>query len=229
MSDSVNLEFNLKKYKEIIERNKTAKLLAVSKTKPNADILKAYNLGQIDFGENKVQELFQKSIDLKNDCPNILWHFIGNLQSNKINQLLKVDKLVSIHSIDSIKLLNKLLGKKIDKKIGLFLQVNTSLEDEKSGFEDIIEILKGIELINRHEDFYFQGLMTIGRIRTEDFTKSAHECFSKLVEIKEQILSKGIVQDIELSMGMSNDYEIALAYKSNWIRIGSAIFGQRGL
>jgi len=229
MSDSVNLEFNLKKYKEIIESNKTAKLLAVSKTKPNADILKAYNLGQIDFGENKVQELLQKSIDLSKSCPHILWHFIGKLQSNKINQLLKVEGLVSIHSIDSIKLLNKLLSKNIDKKIGLFLQVNTSLEDEKSGFENMDEILQGIQLINSHKDFYFQGLMTIGRIRTEDFTKSAHECFSKLVELKEEILIKGLVQNLELSMGMSSDYEIALSYKSDWIRIGSALFGQRGL
>jgi len=203
------------------------KLIAVSKTKPLEDIEYAYHCGQKIFGENKVQELLEKAQSLNfND---IQWHFIGHLQSNKINMLLKTPNLVSIHSVDSIKLLQKLLSKKVDDAIGVFLQVNTSCEDEKSGFKNLEELEKAIELLNEHEDFYFQGLMTIGKIRTEDFAADAHKCFSKLLKYKELLCSKYPRLKVQLSMGMSSDYPIALKLGSDWIRIGSDIFGTRTL
>jgi pyridoxal phosphate enzyme (YggS family) len=208
---------------------KGASLLAVSKTKPASDIQIAYVCGQRDFGENKVQELLDKSLELKVTCPDIRWHFIGGLQSNKINMLLKTQNLVSIHSIDSIKLLNKLLSKNIDKKIGIFLQINTSGEEEKGGFAttDKKEIFDAVELIREHSHFYLQGLMTIGKIRTENFEEDAALCFNELVDLKADISQKFKLNEIELSMGMSSDYPIALKLGTNWVRIGSNIFGSR--
>jgi pyridoxal phosphate enzyme (YggS family) len=174
-----------------------------------------------------VQELLEKAQALSN--LNIDWHFIGQLQSNKINMLLKTPQLVSIHSIGSIKLLNKLLAKNPGKRIGVFLQVNTSGEDEKSGFESSKELEQGIDLLKEHEDFYFQGLMTIGKIRTESFEEDAINCFNQLVELKHDFSQKNLAQNIELSMGMSSDYPIALKLGSDWIRVGSSIFGSRTL
>ncbi len=199
-------------------------LLAVSKTRPGHDIQEAYQAGQRDFGENKVQDLFKKSQDLKQ--LEINWHFIGNLQSNKINQLIKVPNLVSIHSIDSIKLLNKLISKKIDNRIGVFLQVNTSEEEEKSGFTMYEELEEAFLLLNGQESFYLQGLMTIGKIRTESFESDARKCFGALVMLKEK-LDKSHHLNLELSMGMSQDFEIAQEFGSDWVRIGTDIFGKR--
>ena len=208
---------------------KGASLLAVSKTKPASDIQIAYECNQRDFGENKVQELLEKSLELKKKCPDIKWHFIGGLQSNKINMLLKTQGLVSIHSIDSIKLLNKLLSKSIDKKIGIFLQINTSDEVEKGGFKakDSEEIFSAVELIREHSHFYLQGLMTIGKIRTENFEEDAALCFKELVDLKSDICKSFDLETLELSMGMSSDYPMALKLGTNWVRIGSNIFGSR--
>ena len=185
----------------------------------------AFECGQQDFGENKVQELLEKAQELEQ--LDINWHFIGHLQSNKINMLLKTPNLVSIHSIDSIKLLNKLLSKNPGKRIGVFLQVNTSGEDEKSGFESKEELAKGIDLLKGHEDFYFQGLMTIGKIRTENFEQDAVKCFNYLLELKHDFSQKNSNAPIQLSMGMSKDFSIALKSGANWIRVGSSIFGSR--
>ena len=216
-----NLEF----YNNEILSFPQAKLLAVSKTKSASCIKSAYELGQRDFGENKVQELLEKSLDLRSSCPDICWHFIGSLQSNKINMLLKVERLVSIHSVDNIKLLNKLLNKKSDRKVGLFLQVNTSEEQEKAGFLVESDLFEAISCFDRAycKSFFFQGLMTIGKIRTQSFEKDAKISFEKLCILKEKIG----VESIDLSMGMSADYKIALEMQSNWIRIGSGIFGER--
>jgi PLP dependent protein len=199
-------------------------LMAVSKTMPIEAIMEACAAGQRDFGENKVQDLFKKSIELKSFAIN--WHFIGHLQSNKINQLLSVPHLKSIHSIDSNNLLKKLLQKKVDAKIGLFLQVNTSGESEKSGFESNNELLTGMELISESSSFYLQGLMTIGKLRSDNFLADAEVCFEKLFILKEE-LEKESGTKLELSMGMSQDFEIAQRFQSNWVRIGSDIFGPR--
>lgn len=196
------------------------KLLAVSKTKPSDYIRIAYALGQRDFGENKVQDLLVKSQELS-DLKDIRWHFIGKLQSNKINMLLKVENLVSIHSVDSSRLLEKLLAKPVNRKIGLFLQFNTSNEEEKSGFTTFDELQ---ESKNRliHDNFFLQGLMTIGRIRTDSFEKDTRLCFQELIGIRDLL-----DPSLELSMGMSKDMHIAQELGTNWVRIGSDIFGNR--
>ena len=213
---------NLNRIKKTLSSG--TKLLAVSKTRPSSDIKLACEAGQQDFGENKVQDLLQKSFELQE--LDIRWHFIGHLQSNKINQLLKTHGLVSIHSIDSINLLNKLLTKNPATNIGIFLQVNTSGETEKSGFSAYEELEEAVELVKNSERFHLQGLMTIGKIRTENFEKDARECFSRLKELKIK-LDKSQDLNLELSMGMSQDYEIAQEFGTNWVRIGTDIFGKR--
>lgn len=201
------------------------KLLAVSKTKPIEDIRIAYHANQRDFGENKVQELLFKSKELQ-DLTDIQWHFIGKLQSNKINQLLSVESLVSIHSVDRIELVEKLLSKNPSHKIGLFLQVNTSGEKEKGGFQEDTELLDACKEVLTHEKFFLQGLMTMGRIRTDDFEADARKSFESLRQ-KQIFVRKQLGQELELSMGMSQDFEIAQECGSNWVRIGSDIFGKR--
>jgi pyridoxal phosphate enzyme (YggS family) len=212
----------LKNFEEVIQTIQgPTKLLCVSKTKPAIMTHDLYKHGVRDFAENQVQDLLAKSLELK-DLTELRWHFIGKLQSNKINQLLKVKNLVAIHSIDSVKLLQKLLKKEVEQGIGLFLQVNTSGEMEKSGFTDISQIREAAMMIEQSSSFKLQGLMTIGKIRTDAFEKDARSCFQSLVEIRDSL-----DKDLELSMGMSSDYQIAMECGATWVRIGSQIFGQR--
>lgn len=200
------------------------RLLAVSKTRSEQEIRVAYNWGQKCFGENKVQDLAEKAKNL--ESLGIEWHFIGKLQSNKMNLLLGTPNLVAIHSIDSLKLLGKLLGKVTAKRIGIFLQVNTSGESEKAGFTDNSELFEAVKQLLQSDYFFLQGLMTIGKIRTGSFEQSAKESFSILKNLKEKIDNDHNL-NLELSMGMSQDFEIAQEMGTNWIRIGTDIFGKR--
>lgn len=209
-----------------------ANLIAVSKTRSAQEVLAAYECGQRHFGENKAQELLDKALQLKESCPDIKWHFIGALQSNKINMLLKVPNLVSIHSIDSIKLLNKLLSKEADKRVGVFLQLNLAREASKSGFVDLEELKRAVDILflptdqTQSHGFFLQGLMAIGPLEAQDFKTAASQCFSQLSELAKEIeCDKGV--KLELSMGMSQDFEEALNAGSNWLRIGTQIFGKR--
>jgi len=206
--------------------SKESHLLIVSKNRSIEEIKIYYDLGHRDFGENKVQELIQKSQDLALICPEIRWHMIGHLQSNKIKQLLTVPNLVAIHSVDDESLLLKILSfdEKIMKhKIGIFLQVNTSKEEEKSGYETEEEILKSLNHFYHKKHFFLQGLMTMGKIRTDDFKKDALICFKLLNSYREKC--EGVLgHSLQTSMGMSQDYEIALEEGTNWIRLGSILF-----
>jgi pyridoxal phosphate enzyme (YggS family) len=212
----------IKNYEEVQSTIKSpTKLLSVCKTKPAAMTRDLYEHGVRDFAENQVQDLLAKSIQLA-DLDEIRWHFIGKLQSNKINQLLRVENLGAIHSIDSLKLLKKILVKEPKQKINLFLQVNTSGETEKSGFLELDQIKEAAALISNSKYFQLTGLMTIGKIRTENFEKDAKACFKSLSDLRDSLGS-----EFELSMGMSSDYKIAMEYGANWVRIGAQIFGQR--
>lgn len=214
---------NLEKLKNKI--GDRTNLLAVSKTKPLEMIEEAYLFGQRDFGENKIQDLFEKARALSH-LGDIRWHFIGTLQSNKLNKLLSVPGLYAIHSIDSLSLVDKLLKKSSGQKIKIFLQVNTSGEEEKSGFDNFEELDQAVQKLIGQESLELAGLMTIGSIRADDFEKAARTCFEQLVAFRNRLSEKYDI-DLELSMGMSQDYEIAISYGSNWVRIGSDIFGLR--
>lgn len=201
-----------------------ARLLVVSKTHPADEIRALYQLGQRDFGENRVQEIEEKDPQLA-DCPELRWHLIGNLQSNKIPKLNKLSRLHAIHSVDTAELAQK-LAKSLSghyQGVDLYLQMNTSHEDEKAGFEDFFEIQQVAQGLKNLRNVTLRGLMTMGTLRTDAPEKEAHRCFEEL-RIARDTLSKTLEIPLELSMGMSGDYAIALQHGTDWVRVGSKIF-----
>jgi len=201
--------------------NKNFTCVAVSKTKPIEDIEKIYNLGHKEFGENKVQELELKYNSLPKD---IKWHMIGHLQTNKVKKVVPLVSL--IHSVDSLKLLKTVNkeSKKINKITDCLIQINISNEDSKYGFsKDQIDFLNKNSL-NEYQNIRIRGLMGMASF-SDDKSKVEKE-FDFLKGIFDSKKKKLSNFDI-LSMGMSNDYEIALDAGSNMIRIGSKIFGRR--
>ena len=209
----------------MVELNQST-LVAVSKYSPVEEVLEAYSYGQIDFGENRVSELKEKSEKFqsqKND--KVRWHFIGGLQTKKVRELLKIPNLWAIHSVGSIKLVEELIKREADfngSELKLFFQLNTSHEEEKSGFESIEELMEGMSLINslKNSKLKVLGLMTMGAIRTENFETSAIMSFRELKNARAQIGNP----DLKLSMGMSQDYKIALKEGADYVRLGSIIF-----
>ena len=201
--------------------NKNFTCIAVSKTKPVEDIKKIYNLGHKDFGENKVQELELKFNSLPKD---INWHMIGHLQTNKVKKVVPLVSL--IHSVDSLKLL-KTINKesiKINKVTDCLIQINISNEDSKYGFKvDEIDFLNK-NYLNDYQNIKIKGLMGMASFSNE--INSIKNEFILLKRIFDELKKK--LPDFNiLSMGMSNDYKIALKTGSNMIRIGSKIFGSR--
>lgn len=200
-------------------------LVAVSKTKPNQDILEAYKTGHLDFGENKVQELTQKAEDLPED---IRWHMIGHLQRNKVKYIAPFVHL--IHGVDSFKLLKEInkQGRKVDRIIDCLLQMHIAEEDTKFGLDktELNELLSSEEF-KEMKHVRIKGLMGMAT-NTNDNDQVRRE-FRGLKNLFDEIKNSDHtnVQMNILSMGMSGDYQIALEEGSNMVRIGSAIFGSR--
>ncbi len=221
----MTIKDNIKHFKNLIPEGKCT-LIAISKTKTTDEILEAYEAGQRDFGENKVQELTKKFEILPKD---IRWHMVGHLQDNKVKYIAPFIYL--IHSADSLNLLKEInkQGAKSSRIISCLLQVHIAEEEVKFGFDEdeLFSILKS-ELLQQFENITIKGLMGIATF-TDDENKIRNE-FRKLKNIRERIfdqfLSKEISMDY-LSMGMSGDYAIAVEEGSNMIRIGTAIFGKR--
>lgn len=213
----------LSKFQALV-KNKSH-LLIVSKTRPLEDIELYYSLGHRDFGENRVQELSEKALALQDKCPDIRWHMIGHLQSNKVNSLLKVKNLYAIHSVHDEGLLSVLIKTeaKLDHEVRVFLQVNTSHEEEKSGFESFEELRPMAQKLLSAKKLKLAGLMTMGTLRTSDFEGEARRCFKDLNSLRER-LGQEVGVALETSMGMSQDYLIALEEKSDWIRVGTVMF-----
>ena len=193
-------------------------LVAVSKTKTNADILQAYNSGQRIFGENKVQELVRKQEELPKD---IQWHMIGHLQSNKVKYIAPFVSL--IHGVDSLKLLREINKRAAQNKriIDCLLQVHIATESSKFGF-GINELEDTLIAVQEFKNINIKGLMGMATF-TNDKTQITKE-FSGLKTAFNQIKTPQINT---LSIGMSEDYQIAIENGSTMIRIGSAIFGAR--
>jgi pyridoxal phosphate enzyme (YggS family) len=200
-------------------------LLIVSKTRSIEEIKTYYELGHRDFGENRVQELADKAQALQESCPEIRWHMIGHLQSNKINILFRIPNLFAIHSVHDRALVDKLIAAedKLNHRIEVYLQFNTSREEEKSGFETYTDLRSSAELILKTSKLKLSGLMTMGTLRTENFEAEARRCFQELVVEKEKLQSE-FNMVLKTSMGMSQDYKIALEEKSDWIRLGTMMF-----
>ena len=208
------------------------RLVAVSKTKTPEIIHAAYTHGQRHFGENYVQELVEKANHQLLSQLDIRWHFIGHLQRNKCNTLASVPNLWAVETVDSDRLATQLDSswKKSgsERRLKVFVQVNTSAEDSKSGCSPgaVPELVKHI--VNTCGCLEFCGLMTIGRTG-HDYSVGPNPDFDCLLQCKKVICEQGIVMtgDVELSMGMSADYEEAIAAGSTNVRVGSSIFGSR--
>ena len=210
------------------------RVVAVSKTKPIALIIDAYRAGQRHFGENYVQELFSKSKhpDILGKCKNIRWHFIGHLQKSNIPQLIQVPKLWMCETIDKEKTAEALNSKLDDHELAplrVMVQVNTSGEESKHGClpESCTDLVNFI--IEECSNLEFTGLMTIGSVG-----HNVNECgdnpdFLRLIKCREEVCKDlGLeIGSVELSMGMSHDYEHAIELGSSNVRLGSMIFGER--
>ena len=200
-------------------------IVAVSKTHPAELIKIALYSGIKVFGENYAQELVDKALELADYEIQPEWHFIGHLQTNKVKHIIPFVKM--IHSVDSLKLaeeISKQAGK-LNKTIDILLQVNTSQEESKFGCnpEEAPELYEKIQLL---DNIKLKGLMTIGSF-SDDANISRKE-FGILVELRKIIIEKNVnVQSLELSMGMSHDYSLAIKEGSTIVRIGTSIFGNR--
>lgn len=218
------IEENLQKVQKEIPKGVT--LVAVSKTKPNSEIEKLYNIGQRIFGENKVQELVDKHDLLPKD---IQWHLIGHLQTNKVKYIAPFVSL--IHSIDSFKLLKEVNkeGKKNDRVIPCLLQFHIAEEDSKFGLsmDDANEILSSKEFIEM-KNISIEGVM--GMATFTDDTNQVSSEFRTLESYFNVLKSHYFKFNDgfkEISMGMSGDYKLAIEEGSTMVRVGSSIFGSR--
>lgn len=224
-----NYESILKQVKQA-QKDDPVTLVAVSKLKPASDIMALYDHGVRHFGENYVQELIAKAQELPKD---IKWHFIGGLQTGKCKDLAKnIDNLYAVETVDALKKCKKLNDVRQATglpPIGVYLQVNTSSEDQKAGYrlDNMNEVYETVDYLQSSEcgSLNFEGLMTIGSV-TQSTSGEENEDFAKLVEMKKLLDSKYLL-NLKLSMGMSSDFVTAIAQGSTSVRVGSSIFGAR--
>lgn len=200
----------------------SVRLLAVSKTFPLSDILEAHEAGQLEFGENRVQELETK---VPNGTPDIIWHLIGHLQSNKAEKAVELAEY--IHSIDSVKLLNKInaAAAKRGKIQKILLEVNVSGEESKFGLSGWDALREAAEHALGLSSVKLLGLMTMAPLDADDSV--LHATFGGLREFRDRLEREFSVALPELSMGMSHDYPVAIAEGATIVRVGTAIFGGR--
>ncbi|MFZ0456705.1 MAG: YggS family pyridoxal phosphate-dependent enzyme [Ignavibacteriaceae bacterium] len=223
---------NIKKIRELIEKKAVEskrdpdeiRLIAVSKNFGNDDIITAFNEGVVDFGENKAQELVSKYDELSNINNKIIWHFIGVLQRNKVRFAVQTSEF--IHSVDSLLLaaeINKRAGK-INKIQKILLEVNTSGEESKSGITEESELKDLLKYCRELPNVKPVGLMTIAPYTdNKDIVRNS---FGYLNQLRNEL--NNVDNDLtELSMGMTNDFEIAIEEGATMLRIGTAIFGER--
>ncbi|WP_346857431.1 YggS family pyridoxal phosphate-dependent enzyme [uncultured Draconibacterium sp.] len=202
------------------------RLVAVSKTKPNEDILAAYEVGQRIFGENKVQDLVRKYEELPKD---IEWHFIGHPQTNKVKYIAPFISL--IHGTDSIKLLKTINkeGAKNNRKIKCLLQFHIAEESTKFGLSE----QEAVELLSSDEFAEFENVEIAGVMGMATYTDDTNQIrneFRSLKQIFTTLKNKFFAESdsfCEISMGMSGDYPLAIEEGSTLIRVGSHIFGER--
>ncbi|MDG1263062.1 MAG: YggS family pyridoxal phosphate-dependent enzyme [Flavobacteriaceae bacterium] len=204
------------------ELPRQVRLVAVSKTKPNADLERAYEAGQRIFGENKIQEMTQKWKTLPKD---IQWHMIGHVQTNKVKYMAPYVSL--IHGVDRYKLLKEInkQGAKNNRIINCLLQMHIAQEETKFGFnqrelEEVVDNLK----INPLPNIKIKGLMGMAT-----FSENKNQIREEFKTLKQNFdwIQTQLTEVTELSMGMSGDYSIAIEEGSTMIRVGSKIFGHR--
>lgn len=201
-----------------ISEHHIVKIIGISKYSTSKEVEELYNVGQRAFGENKVQDLKIKIDDL-NDLP-LEWHFVGTLQKNKINNLIDLNPTL-VQSIDSLELAQE-LDKKLqvkNKKLSILLQVNSAKEDTKSGVMPEVAVKIYKQIIDTCPNLRLKGVMSIGA-HVED-EKVIKDSFKTTKKIYDEVVPLGAKY---CSMGMSSDYELAIACGSNMIRVGSTLF-----
>ncbi len=215
-----------KNYHRLLEElGSSVTLVAVSKTKPVADIMALYQEGQRDFGENYVQELLEKAPQLPAD---IRWHFIGHLQTNKVKLILPVVQL--IHAVDSLKLLKEINKQavKSGKQINCLLQVHIAQEETKFGLDEA-ELRELLQLVVAEgmDQVRICGLMGMASFSSDTaLLVKEFRYLRQLFDTCKELVPAGHPFQY-LSMGMSSDYRLAIAEGSNMVRIGSLLFGDR--
>lgn len=221
------MAINTTAYTGLIEelRHSGAVLVAVSKTKPVADIRALYDLGQRDFGENYVQELVEKQEQLP---PDIRWHFIGHLQSNKVKYIAPFVHLV--HGVDSYKLLQEInkQAAKCNRVIGCLLQVHIAKEETKFGLDEseVVALMQLLEA-NPLPHVAVKGLMGMAtNTEDEEIIRGEFRSLKMLFEYC-RVNTPAATRFSIISMGMSSDYPIAIEEGSTMVRIGSLLFGSR--
>ena len=216
----MSIKENLLQIKSSIPENVT--LVAVSKTKPVADLTEAYNAGQRVFGENKIQEMTEKWEQMPKD---IQWHMIGHVQTNKVKYMAEYVSL--IHGVDSLKLLQEInkQAAKHNRIIDCLLQIYIAEEESKFGLDEkeLDEMLKQVQ----HEKM--QNIRIVGLMGMATFTDNKVQIKKEFQHLK-SIFDKFTIHNSQftiLSMGMSGDYKLAIECGSTMVRIGSSIFGTR--
>ncbi|UVE18112.1 YggS family pyridoxal phosphate-dependent enzyme [Pseudomonas sp. LS44] len=198
-------------------------LLAVSKTKPSADIRAAHAAGVCDFGENYLQEALVKQAELAD--LSLIWHFIGPIQSNKCKTI--AEHFAWVHSVDRLKIAERLSSLRPAQlpALNICLQVNVSGEASKSGCtpEELPQLAAAV---SRLPGLKLRGLMAIPE-PTEEHS-AQHAAFARVRGLAEQLQAEQQIELDTLSMGMSHDLEAAIAEGATWVRIGTALFGARG-
>ena len=219
-----SIQENLEKVKAQLPGG--VRLVAVSKFHPVEELAAAYEAGQRLFGENRAQELIAKAPELPND---IRWHFIGHLQKNKVRAIMPhVSVIESIDSVELLKLVEKEAAR-IDRTVDVLLQLHVAQEETKSGFS-VDEVIEAGEngLLTCYPHVRVCGVMAMASL-TEDMEQVAQEF--DLVRRTYLTLKDGCFDESpdfnELSMGMSNDWQVAVKYGATLVRIGTAIFGPR--
>ncbi len=225
LSDNLHeVQENIRKACERSGRNpEDVTLIAVSKTKPVSDIEQIYAAGIREFGENKVQEMNDKQKVLPGD---INWHMIGHLQRNKVKYI--VDNVAMIHSVDSVRLAEEISKEAVKKNVAvdILVEVNVAKEESKFGLytEDVRQF---VEQISKLPGINIKGLMTSAPF--VDNPEDNRQYFRKLKDLSVDINAKNIdnVHMDFLSMGMTNDYVVAVEEGATHVRVGTAIFGHR--
>ncbi|XP_005398471.1 PREDICTED: proline synthase co-transcribed bacterial homolog protein isoform X2 [Chinchilla lanigera] len=197
-------------------------------------VIEAYNHGQRTFGENYVQELLEKASNPKilSSCPEIKWHFIGHLQKQNVNKLMAVPNLFMLETVDSVKLADRVNSswqkRGSPERLKVMVQINTSGEESKHGLAPS-EMLTLVEHLNaKCPSLEFVGLMTIGSFG-HDLSQGPNPDFQMLRSLREELCEKLCIpaDQVELSMGMSGDFQHAIEVGSTNVRVGTTIFGER--
>jgi len=228
MSIHENVQFVRNKIAEAYRRSgresEEIELVAITKTVGVEQINKAIEAGIRIVGENRVQEAWRKFQEVGKE---VHWHMVGHLQTNKVKRVLQFADM--IHSVDSVYLAREIQtqAEKLDRTVEILIQVNTSGEESKFGLEPEATI-GAIEEVSALTNLKIKGLMTIGAFLPNP--EDVRPCFKLLRELRDRVNERKIaaVQMEALSMGMTNDYEVAIEEGSTMVRVGTAIFGKRG-